>query len=180
MGSVTATKEAYPKIRTAWRELGLCGSPEDVFLAMRGLRTLHARLPRHWESGLRVGHWLMERPEVAEVMHPAMEHDPGHALWKRDFLGAASLFAFTFDERHSSEAHLSALLNGLEHFGMGFSWGGFESLLIPIQPKKLRSATPWPRPGRPKGQSLRIHVGLEDPDDLIADLAEGFARMARV
>jgi len=175
MGSVTTTEAAYPPIREGWKELGLSGSPDDTFLAMRGLRTLAARLPRHWESGLRVGEWLKGRPEVAEVLHPAMEHDPGHALWRRDFLGASSLFGFVLDEGLSSHAHLAALLDGLELHGMGASWGGFESLLIPRNPP--RSATDWPRPGRPKGQLMRIHVGLEDPDDLIADLAAGFERM---
>ena len=180
MGTVTATEAAYPAIRAGWAELGLCASPDDAFLCLRGMRTLHARMPRHWESGLRVAEWLAGRPEVAEVIHPAMEHDPSHALWRRDFLGASSLSAFTLVEDRSSEAHLAALLDHREHFGMGFSWGGFESLLIPVSPETLRSATPWPKPGRPQGQTLRIHVGLEDPDDLIADLAEGFARMARV
>ena len=180
MGSVTATEEVYPKIQRGWQELGLCGSPDDVFLAMRGLRSLHVRLPQHWQAGLRLGHWLIERPEVAEVIHPAMEHDPGHAIWARDFLGASSLFAFTLREDFSSEAHLAALLDQLERFGMGFSWGGFESLLIPISPERLRTATPWPKPGRPKGQTLRIHVGLEDTDELIEDLKVGFARMRAV
>ncbi|MBK0398157.1 cystathionine beta-lyase [Limibaculum sp. M0105] len=180
MGAVTSNETVYPKVRQGWQELGLCGSPDDVFLAMRGLRSLHVRMPRHWEAGLKVGHWLMERPEIAEVMHPAMEHDPGHALWKRDFLGAASLFAFTLHEEFSTEAHLAALLDNLEHFGMGFSWGGYESLLIPIYPSRLRTATPWPKQGRPKGQSLRIHIGLEDTGDLIDDLAAGLDRMRRV
>lgn len=180
MGAVTATREAYPAIREVWKAMGLAASPDDVFLAMRGIRTIHTRLPRHWESGLKVGEWLMSRPEVAEVIHPAMEHDPGHALWKRDFVGASSLFAFTFTEGLSSDAHMSALLDSLEHYGMGYSWGGFESLLIPVYPEKRRSATPWPKPGRPKGQTMRIHIGLEDPDELIDDLKAGFERMARV
>jgi len=180
MGSVTTTEAAYPTLRDSWAQLGLCAGPDDVFLAMRGLRTIHTRLPRHWASGLKVGEWLKGRPEVAEVIHPAMEHDPGHALWKRDFVGASSLFAFTFVDGLSSPAHMAALLDEMTHFGMGYSWGGFESLLIPIYPEKLRSATPWPKPGRPKGQTMRIHIGLEDVDELIADLETGFARMAAV
>jgi len=180
MGSVTTTEAAYPALRDQWRDLGLCAGPDDVFLAMRGLRTIHARLPRHQASGLKVAEWLMGRAEIAEVIHPGLPHDPGHAIWKRDFLGACSLFAFTFAEGFATDARLSALLDHMEHFGMGYSWGGFESLMIPINPERLRSATPWLRPGRPNGQTMRIHVGLEDPDDLIADLAAGLRRMAGV
>ncbi len=179
MGSVTANEATYPALRNTWAELGLCAGPDDVFLAMRGIRTLHVRLPQHWENGLKVAEWLMGRAEVSEVIHPAMEHDPGHALWKRDFLGASSLFGFTLAENFSNESQLAALLDHSAHFGMGFSWGGFESLLIPIYPNTRRSATHWPKPGRPKGQLMRIHIGLEDPDDLIADLSAGFERMAR-
>ncbi len=175
MGAVTATEEAYPPIREGWKQLGLNGAPDDVFLAMRGLRTLAARMPRHWESGLVLAEWLAAREEVAEVLHPALPGDPGHALWKRDFLGASSLFGFTLKPEFGSEARLAALLDGLELFGMGSSWGGFESLLIPREP--ARTEVPWPRSGRAEGQLMRIHVGLEDPDDLIADLAAGFARM---
>ena len=180
MGTVTSTEAAYPKIQKAWQELGLCGSPDDTFLAARGLRTIDVRLERHWKNGLELGHWLKSRPEVAEVLHPAMEHDPGYALWSRDFLGAASLFGFTLQEKYSSEACLSALLDHSEHFAMGYSWGGYESLLIPVAPEKRRSATPWPKPDRAQGQTLRIHVGLEAPSDLIDDLTEGFKRMAAV
>ncbi|MEM6945339.1 MAG: PLP-dependent transferase, partial [Pseudomonadota bacterium] len=126
-----------------------------------------------------VGEWLKGRPEVAEVIHPAMPHDPGHALWQRDFLGAASLFAFTLDERYGSDEALAALFDTLELHGMGFSWGGFESLLVPIYPERMRSETGWPLPGRPKGQVLRIHVGLEDTADLIDDLTNGFDAMRK-
>ncbi|MEO1724791.1 MAG: cystathionine beta-lyase [Pseudomonadota bacterium] len=180
MGSVTATKEAYDRfIQPLWQHVGLCASPDDAFLAMRGLRTMPTRLKAHWAAGLRLGEWLMERPEVAEVIHPAMPHDPGHALWQRDFVGASSLFAFVLDERYGGDAAMSALLDELAFFGMGFSWGGFESLLIPVYPQSLRTATAWPRPGRPGGQVMRIHVGLEAPEDLIADLEAGFDRMRR-
>ena len=178
MGAVTATEAAYPPLREGWKQLGVNGAPDDVYLATRGLRTLAVRMPRHWESGLALAEWLAGRDEVAEVIHPALPGDPGHALWRRDFLGASSLFGFVVDPALSSEAHLAALLDGLELFGMGASWGGFESLLIPRTPP--RSAVPWPRPGRSEGQLMRIHVGLEDPDDLIADLEAGFARMRRV
>lgn len=177
MGAVTARESAYPALREGWKELGLSGSPDDVYLAMRGLRTLAVRMPRHWENGLVVAEWLQAREEVAQVIHPALPGDPGHALWKRDFLGASSLFGFILKPEFGSEERLAALLDGLELFGMGASWGGFESLLIPRTPP--RTAVPWPRAGRAQGQLMRIHVGLEDPDDLISDLNDGFARMHR-
>lgn len=177
MGAVTTTEAAYPAIREGWKQLGLNGSPDDVYLAMRGLRTLAVRMPRHWESGLVLAEWLRGRDEVAQVIHPALPEDPGHALWKRDFLGASSLFGFVLKPEFGAEERLAALLDGLELFGMGASWGGFESLLIPRTPP--RTAVPWPRAGRSQGQLMRIHVGLEDPADLIADLDAGFARMRR-
>jgi cystathionine beta-lyase len=180
MGTVTTTEAVYPRLRSGWAQLGLGGTPDDVFLAARGMRTMEVRLARHWESGLTVGAWLRDQPGIAEVIHPAMPHDPGHDLWKRDFLGSASLFAFTLEERYSSEVHLSALLDQMRYFGMGFSWGGFNSLLIPVNPETSRTATTWPRPGRPKGQTLRIHVGLEAAEDLIADLDAGLSRMRAV
>jgi cystathionine beta-lyase len=136
------------------------------------------RLRQHWETGLAVGHWLKARPEVAEVIHPAMKHDEGHALWSRDFRGAGGLFAFTLAEGLSGRAQQAAFFDGLELFGMGFSWGAFQSMIMPVNPR--RSVTPWPKPGRPAGQTVRIFTGLEHPDDLVADLAAGFERMARV
>ncbi len=178
MGAVTTTEAAYPAIREGWKELGLNGSPDDVYLAMRGLRTLAVRMPRHWESGLVLAEWLRGRDEVAEVIHPALADDPGQALWKRDFLGASSLFGFVLKPEFGAEERQAALLDGLELFGMGASWGGFESLLIPRTPP--RTAAPWPRAGRAEGQLMRIHVGLEAPDDLIADLEAGFGRMRRL
>jgi len=178
MGAVTTTKEAYPPLREGWKEIGLNGAPDDVFLAMRGIRTLAVRMPHHWRSGLVVAEWLLGRPEVAEVLHPALPSDPGHALWKRDFLGSSSLFGLVLKPEFSTEERIAALLDGLELFGMGSSWGGFESLFKPVQPPK--GTAYWPRPGRPAGQLMRMHVGLEATDDLIADLAAGFDRMHRV
>ena len=175
LGAVSATEAAYPALQQGWHNLGYGAAPDDAFLALRGLRTLPLRLRAHWENGLWVGDWLGSRPEVAEVIHPAMAHDPGHALWRRDFKGAGGLFAFTLDAGLSGCAQQRAFFDGLELFGMGFSWGGFESLIMPVNPR--RTATPWPRPGRPRGQTVRIFIGLEDPDDLIADLAAGFERM---
>jgi cystathionine beta-lyase len=178
MGAVTTTKEAYPPLREGWKEIGLNGAPDDVFMAMRGIRTLAVRMPHHWRSGLVVAEWLMGRPEVAEVLHPALPGDPGHDLWKRDFLGSSSLFGLVLKPEFSTEGRMAALLDGLEFFGMGASWGGFESLFMPVQPPK--GSVYWPRPGRPAGQLMRMHVGLEATDDLIADLAAGFDRMHRV
>ncbi len=177
MGSVTCTEEAYPKFQRAQMETGICPSPDDVYLAMRGIRTIHVRLPHHMQAGLKVAEWLAEREEVAQVVHPALPGDPGHELWKRDFLGASSLFAFILKPEFSGKAGQAAMLDTMKLFGMGYSWGGFESLLIPIDPPKIRTATEWPRPGRADGAMMRIHVGLEDVGDLLDDLDEGFARL---
>ena len=127
-------------------------------------------MARHNETGLALARWLQTRPEVARVLHPALPDDPGHALWKRDFTGACGLFAFVL--KKVPEPALAAMLDGLELYGMGASWGGFESLILPSEP--LRTATTW----QVEGQLLRVHAGLEDPDDLIADLARGFERLA--
>lgn len=161
------------RVRTDVQSLGVCAGPDDVYLALRGLRTMGVRLQRHQENGLRVARWLAARPEVRRVMHPALGDDPGHALWRRDFTGACSLFGFVLasDDRGA----LAALLDGMKYHGMGASWGGFESLLIPTWPSKSRSATTWQEPG----QTMRIHVGLEDPDDLIADLEAGLERLRK-
>lgn len=177
MGSVTCTEAAYPAFQQAQQETGICPSPDDVFLAMRGIRTIHVRLPHHMASGLRIAEWLKGRDEVAEVMHPALPEDPGHALWKRDFLGASSLFGFVLKPQYSGDPGLAAMLDNMRLHGMGYSWGGFESLLIPVDPPSIRTATTWPRPGRPEGQVMRIHVGLEDVDDIIDDLADGLDRL---
>ena len=179
LGSATANKAAYPRLQRGWQEMGLCAGPDDAYLAMRGIRSIATRLKQHWESGVRIAHWLSSQPEVVEVLHPALPGDPGHQLWRRDFQGASGLFGFVLHPSVSSETHLAALLDELALFGMGYSWGGYESLLIPVDPPRLRTATKWPRPGRPNGQVMRIHIGLEDPSDLIADLGEGLARMRR-
>jgi cystathionine beta-lyase len=171
MGAVVCNEMTLPRVRKMTTDLGICVGPDDVFLALRGLRTLGPRMDRHFANGMTVARWLEGRPEVLRVLHPGLESDPYHDLWKRDFTGASGLFGIVLREKQRQK--LAALLDGLKHFGMGASWGGFESLLIPADPGKLRSATTW----NPGGQTLRIHVGLDDPDDLIADLEAGFSRL---
>ncbi|MGE4323613.1 MAG: cystathionine beta-lyase [Sphingobium sp.] len=170
MGSVTANAACFPKIRqTAWL-LGQMTSPDDAWLAARGLRTLGVRLKQHESSALTVARWLRDQPGVARVLHPALPECPGHALWKRDFSGASGLFGFVLDG--GDERARAALIDGLAHFGIGYSWGGFESLALPVDPARHRSATQW----QAEGPVVRLHIGLEDPADLIADLDAGLAR----
>ncbi|MGZ5849433.1 MAG: cystathionine beta-lyase [Methyloceanibacter sp.] len=172
LGAITTTEAAWPTIARAHEDLGLCPGPEDVYLGLRGLRSLGVRLARHQASGIEIARWLAGRPEVARVLHPALASDPGHALWKRDFTGASGLFALVL-KPVAAEA-VAAMLDGLELFGMGYSWGGFESLILPFDPSEYRTATKWQR----EGPALRLHIGLEDVDDLRADLEAGFGRLA--
>jgi cystathionine beta-lyase len=169
LGSVTATAEWWPKIDAMARSFGQHVSPDDAYLAARGLRTLGVRLKRHEESGLRVARWLAEQPQVARVIHPALPGCPGHELWARDFKGASGLFAFVL--KGGSAADRARFVEGLDHFGIGFSWGGFESLALPTDPERIRTATRWAA----EGPLVRLHIGLEDVDDLIEDLARGLA-----
>lgn len=171
MGTITATEALRAPIQDAYNELAGAPGPDDCYLALRGLRTMATRLARHQESALELARWLEARPEVEAVLHPALESHPDHALWRRDFTGSSGLFAFRLPQ--VSRPALAAMLDHLELFGMGYSWGGYESLLIPTTPGKIRSAVPW----RHDGQMLRIHVGLEHTDDLISDLQAGFARL---
>lgn len=172
LGAITTTEAAWPTIARAHEDLGLCPGPEDVYLGLRGLRSLGVRLARHQASGIEIARWLAGRPEVARVLHPALASDPGHALWKRDFTGASGLFALVL-KPVAAEA-VAAMLDGLELFGMGYSWGGFESLILPFDPSEYRTATKW----QSEGPALRLHIGLEDVDDLRADLEAGFGRLA--
>jgi cystathionine beta-lyase len=139
---------------------------------MRGLRTLATRLAQHQRSWLEIARWLEGRPEVERVLHPGLPSHPQHALWKRDFLGSSGLFSVIL--KPASQKAVAAMLDGLKLFGMGFSWGGYESLVIPFDPTSYRTATQW----KAEGPALRLHIGLEDVDDLRADLEAGFKRLA--
>jgi cystathionine beta-lyase len=167
-GTISANAKAWPLISDAIRMLGVCTGPDDVFLALRGLRTLAVRLAQHHRSGLEMARWLATRPEVIRVLHPALENDPGHAIWKRDFTGACGLFSIIL--KPAPEKAVNALLDTLTLFGMGYSWGGFESLVIPFDCAPYRTATQW----APGGPALRLHIGLENIEDLKADLESGF------
>ena len=168
-GTISANAKAWPLIAETIRLLGVCAGPDDVFLALRGLRSLAVRLAQHHRSALEMARWLATRPEVVRVLHPALESDPGHAIWKRDFTGASGLFSIVL--KPAPQKAVDALLDAVTLFGMGFSWGGFESLVIPFDCTPYRSATKW----APGGPTLRFHIGLENVEDLKSDLERGFA-----
>lgn len=171
MGAITTTEVAWKELLDTHGAIGQCVAPDDVYLVLRGIRTLSTRLERHMKSGIALAQWLAKRPEVKRVLHPALPGDPGHEIWKRDFTGACGLFSVELTP--CPEKALAAFFDGLDLFGMGYSWGGFESLVIPQYPKKMRTATEW----NAEGQILRFHAGLEDIDDLVHDLEAGFARL---
>ncbi|CAH1651239.1 Putative cystathionine beta-lyase [Hyphomicrobiales bacterium] len=172
LGSLTATEEAYPLVKRQAMRLGICVGPDDCYLGMRGLRTLATRLPRHQDSAMRIARWLQEQPEVEQVLYPALPGAPGHEIWKRDFLGATGLFGVALREGIASESMI-AMLDNRKLFKIGFSWGGYESLLMPSDPAHSHPNTPW----RYKGPCFRVNVGLEHVDDLLADLEAGFEAM---
>ncbi|TCW79675.1 cystathionine beta-lyase [Burkholderia sp. SRS-46] len=171
MGAILTTEALAPKLTRCYRQLGMTVSGDDAYLALRGLRTLSVRLERHQRTAHALTAWLARQPEVATILYPAWPDDAGHALWQRDFTGACGLFGVVLHPQAADA--LRALLDGMTCFGMGYSWGGFESLIIPANPARHRTATRWPW----DGPLLRIHAGLEHPDDLIADLDAGFARL---
>jgi len=172
IGTITSADEETAKaIFHALLQLGSNVSADDAYLALRGMRTLKARMARHEEAGLKLAKWLSKRAEVDRVLHPAFKSCPGHAIWKRDFSGSSGLFGVLL--KPVAMSGLKAFFNALKLFGIGYSWGGFESLCVPTRPETSRTATPWREPG----QMLRIHAGLEDADDLIAELDRAFAAM---
>jgi cystathionine beta-lyase len=167
-GTISANAKTWPMIAEAIRLLGVCAGPDDVFLALRGLRTLAVRLAQHHRSGLEMARWLATRREIIRVLHPALESDPGHAIWTRDFTGASGLFSIVL--KPAPQKAVDALLDTVTLFGMGYSWGGFESLVIPFDCASYRTASEW----APGGPTLRLHIGLENVEDLKADLERGF------
>jgi len=177
MGSATAGPELYARLRKTAQALGQVVSPDDAALVLRGLRTLGVRLERETESALKIAQWLLQRPEVALVMCPMLPGSPGHDIWRRDFTGGCGLFSFVF-KGGDAEAR-ARFVDALALFGIGYSWGGFESLVVPVDPAPIRSVTPWPFAGMDPADrfGLRLSIGLEDPDDLIADLERGFAAL---
>jgi cystathionine beta-lyase len=172
LGTVSANGATAARLKTTVGSSGWCVGPDDVYLGLRGLRTLAVRLDRHWRSGLSVARWLEQRAEVLHLLHPAMESHPGHALWKRDFTGASGLFSVVL--KPVPQKAVYAFLDALELFGIGASWGGYESLAVPFDCTAVRSATRW----QPGGPTVRFHIGLEAVEDLIADLEHGFAALA--
>jgi len=172
LGAVASNKGSWKRLKETVFEMGLCVGPDDIFLGLRGLRTMGVRLAHHHAAGMKVARWMDARPEILRVLHPALESHPDHAIWKRDFTGACGLFSVVFKPAPVQAVH--AFLNRLTLFGIGASWGGFESLAIPFDCTPVRTATSW----TPGGPSVRFHIGLEDVSDLIADLEEGFAAFA--
>ena len=178
LGSVTATPDFFPKLRKVAQALGQAAAPDDCALALRGLRTMGVRLERETASALTVAEWLQDRAEVARVLCPMLPGSPGHELWKRDFSGGCGLLSFVLTGGTATAR--ARLIDALTLFGIGYSWGGYESLVVPVDPARDRSVTAWPLPGMDPADryALRLSIGLEDPADLIADLSRGFAAMA--
>ncbi len=173
MGAIMCKEAHYKRLKAAHRNLGAVTSGDNAYLALRGLRTIAVRLKRHRKHALEVAQWLQTVPEVKRVLYPALPSDPGHAIWKRDMTGATGLFAIELGALGNDA--VGAMLNGLEHFGMGYSWGGYESLITAYRPAAQRVATTWDK----DTVLARLHIGLEDPADLIADLKAGFARLRK-
>ena len=173
LGTITTNARAQDHIARGLYAIGSCGGSEEIYLALRGLRTLEVRLERHWKASLEIANWLSQRPEVAQILHPAHASHPEHDIWKRDFTGATGLFSVIL--KPCSTERLHAMLDGYRLIGMGWSWGGYESLVIPFDPSSYRTATKWTA----EGPAIRFHIGLEDIEDLKQDLEDGFKRLAR-
>ena len=171
LGSTVCNEKTWGQFKQTFETMGQFAGPDDMYLALRGLRTMSVRLERHMRNATAVAEWLRGRNEIESVLYPALSNAPGHAVWKRDFTGASGLFSVVL--KPAPEQALAAMLDDLSLFGMGFSWGGFESLVVPFKP--VRTATTWTAPG----PCLRFHIGLESPDDLIDDLEQGFERLKK-
>ncbi len=178
MGAVVVREEHWLPLWKMVRELGVSVGGDDAALILRGMRTIEVRMQKHQQNALEIAHWLEARPEVGAVLYPALPSHPQHDLWKRDFTGSSGLFSFEI-KRHSegqrpTPKQIAAFCEGRRHFGLGYSWGGYESLIFPAWIDSLRSVKPWRG-----GPLIRLHIGLEDPADLIADLEAGFSAMAK-
>ncbi|MGR5250807.1 cystathionine beta-lyase [Vibrio astriarenae] len=173
LGTAVASEKYWDQLREQSYLMGQCVSPDDAYLGLRGLRTMDVRLKQHAENSLKVAQWLAARPEVDHVRHPALETCPGHEFFKRDFTGGNGLFSFVLKTSNSKAT--TALLDGMEHFSMGYSWGGFESLILANEPKSFNSLRTVANPNF-TGTLVRLHIGLEDIEDLIADLERGLSR----
>jgi len=171
MGVIVTNEKYWLPVRHTIADFGYCVSPDDCYLALRGFRTIGVRMKQQMANALEVARWLQARPEVQRVLYPALEDDPGYAIWKRDFQGAASLFGAVLHA--APRGKVAAFVNALKLFGIGSSWGGYESLVTAPHPEKVRSATQW----KPGGPMIRLHIGLEDPADLIADLEQALTRL---
>jgi len=173
LGTAVANEKCWDQLREQSYLMGQCVSPDDAYLGLRGIRTLDVRLRQHAESSLKVAKWLETRPEVDHVRHPALESCPGHEFFKRDFTGGNGLFSFVL--KNTNTQATTALLDGMKHFSMGYSWGGFESLVLANEPSSFNSLRTVANPNF-DGTLIRVHIGLEDVDDLIADLEAGLDR----
>ncbi len=174
LGLVSANKTLWPRLRATYEAMSMLPGAEDCFLALRGLRTMQLRMKEAEKRGLEMARWLQSRPEVAKLLHPAFADCPGHALWRRDFTGSSGVFSVILDGKYGKKG-LAAMLDHMRLFSMGYSWGGFESLIVPFDCSDYRSVTDW----KPGGISLRLQIGLEDLEDLKEDLNEGFIRLGK-
>jgi cysteine-S-conjugate beta-lyase len=171
LGTASANAKHWPQLREHSYLMGYCASADDAYTALRGLRTLAVRLQQHEQSALSIANWLQQRPEVETVLHPALVSHPGHAIFRRDFSGSNGLFSFVL--KQGNQQQVEAFIEGMRHFKMGFSWGGYESLITAtLHLQKLRTASSWPY----RGPLIRLHIGLEHVDDLLADLTDAFGR----
>jgi cystathionine beta-lyase len=171
LGTIAMNDVDNINIRDTVRDLGYGAAPDDCYLALRGLRTMNARMPIHQKSALKLAYWLSNRPEVERVLHPALPSCFGHEIWKRDFTGSSGLFSFVL-KNNFKKTHVAAMVDHMQLFKIGYSWGGFESLIVPYDKTPPRSAQPWML-----GQIIRIHAGLESVEDMINDLEAGFIRL---